>query len=39
LITGEQIRIIARKEQLAAGVVKKDYALSWLLQTARRGDA
>jgi len=32
LITGEQIRVIARKEQLAAGVVEKEYALSWLLK-------
>jgi predicted nucleotidyltransferase component of viral defense system len=32
LISGEQIRRIAREEKLAAGVVEKDYALSWLLR-------
>jgi len=32
LISAEQIRRIAREEKLAAGVVEKDYALTWLLR-------
>lgn len=32
LISVEQIRRIARQEKLGAGVVEKDYALSWLLK-------
>jgi len=31
LISAEQIRRIAREQKLAAGVVEKDYALTWLL--------
>lgn len=32
MISGEQIRRIAGAEKLAAGIVEKDYALSWLLR-------
>jgi predicted nucleotidyltransferase component of viral defense system len=32
LISAEQIRRIAREEKLAAGVVEKDYVLTWLLK-------
>jgi predicted nucleotidyltransferase component of viral defense system len=32
LILAEEIRRIAREEKLAAGVVEKDYALTWLLR-------
>nr|MDO8100842.1 nucleotidyl transferase AbiEii/AbiGii toxin family protein [Candidatus Njordarchaeota archaeon] len=32
MISAEQIRRIAREEKLAAGVVEKDYALTWLLR-------
>ncbi|WXG45698.1 MAG: nucleotidyl transferase AbiEii/AbiGii toxin family protein [Candidatus Atabeyarchaeum deiterrae] len=32
MISSEQIRRIAREEKLAAGVVEKDYALTWLLK-------
>lgn len=32
MILAEQIRRIAREEKLAAGVVEKDYAISWLLR-------
>jgi uncharacterized protein len=32
LISAEHIRRIAREEKLAAGVVEKDYALTWLLR-------
>lgn len=32
MITAEEIRRIAREEKLAAGVVEKDYALTWLLR-------
>ena len=31
MISAEQIRRIAREQKLAAGVVEKDYALTWLL--------
>ena len=32
MIYADEIRKIARQEKLAAGVVEKDYALSWLLK-------
>jgi len=32
LILAEQIRRIAREEKLTAGVVEKDYAITWLLR-------
>jgi predicted nucleotidyltransferase component of viral defense system len=32
LISAEDIRRIAREEKLAAGIVEKDYALTWLLK-------
>jgi hypothetical protein len=32
LITPDEIKRIAREEKLAAGVVEKDYALTWLLK-------
>lgn len=32
LITTEQIRKLARTQELAVGVIEKDYALSWLLR-------
>ena len=32
LITAEQVRKIAAEKGLIAGVVEKDYALSWLLK-------
>lgn len=32
LITADQIRVVARSQDLAAGVVEKDYALTWLLR-------
>ena len=32
MIPAEQIKRIAREEKLAAGVVEKDYALTWLLR-------
>jgi hypothetical protein len=32
LIWAEQIKRIAREEKLAAGVVEKDYVLTWLLK-------
>lgn len=32
LITAEQIRRRAREEKLAAGVIEKDYAITWLLR-------
>jgi len=32
LISADHIRRIAREEKLAAGVVEKDYALSWILR-------
>jgi hypothetical protein len=32
LISAEQIKRIAREEKLAAGVVEKDYVLTWLLK-------
>jgi predicted nucleotidyltransferase component of viral defense system len=32
LISAEQIKRIAREEKLTAGVVEKDYALTWLLR-------
>ena len=32
MISAEQIRRIAREEKLAAGVVEKDYVLTWLLK-------
>ncbi|HDQ06948.1 MAG TPA: hypothetical protein ENN36_09570 [Candidatus Bathyarchaeota archaeon] len=33
MISAEEIRRIAREEKLSAGVVEKDYALSWLLNS------
>ena len=32
MISAEQIRRVAREEKLAAGVVEKDYVLTWLLR-------
>jgi predicted nucleotidyltransferase component of viral defense system len=39
LISAEQIRRIAREEKLAAGIVEKDYALTWLLRGFYRSDS
>jgi len=38
LILAGAIRRIAREEKLAAGLVEKDYALSWLLRGFYLGD-
>lgn len=35
----EQIRRIAREEGLSAGVVEKDYAITWLLRGYYRRDS
>ena len=32
MISAEQIKRIAREEKLTAGVVEKDYTLTWLLR-------
>ena len=32
MISAEDIRRIAREEKLAAGIVEKDYAFTWLLK-------
>ena len=38
LITAEQIRRIAREQEMAVGVIEKDYAQSWLLRGFARND-
>jgi len=38
LITAEQIRRIARQQEMAVGVIEKDYAQSWLLKGFAEND-
>lgn len=39
MLTAEQVRRIAREEGLSAGVMEKDYAITWLLRGYYLGDS